>query len=184
MSWRNKVPWKDRIVHNQTKFQHPTKCGWWDIASQIWRLLCNSHWSKWPKTFCGRCIHGYACYGLISNPTCHISFNQLTQLSIHNWYFLTKWASVSYLFPFVYGAIIVWIRWKCHLYIHPLTFGVFIQVQYCHVESWRKACHFADVVFMYICEWEIYSNCECVNIGSGNAIVPIRRRPNTCADVG
>ena len=46
---------KKLVAHNRAKIQHPTfLCR--DIAFRIWCLLGNSHWSKWPKTFCGRCI--------------------------------------------------------------------------------------------------------------------------------
>ena len=47
---------KDLVAHNEEKNQHPTTSGWRYIASPMWWLPCNSHWSKWPKTFCGRCI--------------------------------------------------------------------------------------------------------------------------------
>ena len=30
--------------------------GWRDMAFQMWCLQCTCHWSKWPKTICGRCM--------------------------------------------------------------------------------------------------------------------------------
>ena len=45
----------DPIVHNKAKFQHLTTFGWRDIPFPMWCLLCNSHWTKWPKTVFGWC---------------------------------------------------------------------------------------------------------------------------------
>ena len=44
---------KDLVAYNQAKFHHPTTFSWRDIAFRIWCLPCNSHFSKWPKTFLG-----------------------------------------------------------------------------------------------------------------------------------
>ena len=46
---------KDLVSYTQATFQHSTTFGWRYIAFWIWCLQRNSDWSKWPKTFCGRC---------------------------------------------------------------------------------------------------------------------------------
>ena len=52
-------PLKDLAIYTIAKFQHPTTFGWRDIEFRIWRLPHNFPWSKWPKTFCGRCRSNY-----------------------------------------------------------------------------------------------------------------------------
>ena len=42
---------KNLVAYNQAKFHHLSTFGWRDIAFRIWCLPCNSHRSKWTKTF-------------------------------------------------------------------------------------------------------------------------------------
>ena len=47
---------KDLIGYTHASFRHASTFGCRNIAFQIWWIPCNPHRSKWPKTFCGRCI--------------------------------------------------------------------------------------------------------------------------------
>ena len=47
----------DLIGYTHANFRHATTFGCRNIAFQIWWLPYNPHESKWPKTFCGRCIY-------------------------------------------------------------------------------------------------------------------------------
>ena len=58
LCFRRHVIFQGILVHIlKQNFSIPaTTFDWRDIVFRIWCLSCNSHWSKWPKTFCGRCI--------------------------------------------------------------------------------------------------------------------------------
>ena len=48
---------EDLIGYTHASFHHVATFSCRNIAFHTWWLRCNSLRSKWPKTFCGRCMH-------------------------------------------------------------------------------------------------------------------------------